>query len=110
MHGLTKGGDSTNTWDVGTVYDHDERNNTVVLQPGPVIDPPDPDPPPPPPSPDQHGDTADTATLLAMGNEAAGRVNTRRDLDYFHLRVPQAGWLVIATHRLDQHPRHALRR
>ena len=53
--------------------------------------------PPPPPSPDQHGDTADTATLLAMGNEADGRVNTRRDLDYFHLRVPQAGWLVIAT-------------
>ena len=93
----TKGGDSTNTWDVGTVYDYDERNNTVVLQPGPVIDPPDPDPPPPPPSPDQHGDTADTATLLAMGNEADGRVNTRRDLDYFHLRVPQDGWLVIAT-------------
>ena len=93
----TKGGDSTNTWDVGTVYDHDERNNTVVLQPGAVIDPPDPPPPPPPPSPDQHGDTADTATLLAMGNEADGRVNTRRDLDYFHLRVPQDGWLVIAT-------------
>ena len=93
----TKGGDSSNTWDVGTVYDYDERNNTVVLQPGPTVVTPDPDPPPPPPSPDQHGDTADTATLLAMGHTADGRVNTRRDLDYFHLRVPQAGWLVIAT-------------
>ena len=52
---------------------------------------------------DRHGNSAAQATRIAFrpatprSGSIAGRINTRRDVDYFRLRLAQAGVLVIET-------------
>ena len=54
---------------------------------------------------DRHGNTPETATPVSVerrqtarrGTRASGQINTRTDVDYFRLSVPQAGWLVVET-------------
>ncbi len=52
---------------------------------------------------DRHGNSAATATPIAFrsatprSGSIAGRINTQRDVDYFRLRLAQAGMLVIET-------------
>ena len=52
---------------------------------------------------DRHGNSAATATPIAFrpatprAGSIAGQINTRRDVDYFRLRLAQAGVLVIET-------------
>ena len=52
---------------------------------------------------DRHGNSAATATPIAFrpasprAGSIAGQINTRRDVDYFRLRLPQAGVLLLET-------------
>ena len=52
---------------------------------------------------DRHGNTAATATPIAFRSASpragslAGQINTQRDVDYFRLRLAQAGVLLIET-------------
>ena len=52
---------------------------------------------------DRHGDSAAGATPIAFrpatsrSSSIAGRINTQRDVDYFRLRLSQAGVLVVET-------------
>ena len=52
---------------------------------------------------DRHGNSAAGATPIAFrpatprSSSIAGRINTQRDVDYFRLRVSQAGVLVVET-------------
>ena len=51
----------------------------------------------------RHGDTPARATLVSLGEAApwtsstTGRINTRRDIDYFQLTAPHAGVLEVWT-------------
>lgn len=49
---------------------------------------------------DEHGNTADTATQLALRNmlaSAAGRINYGEDVDFFSYTAPQSGTLVLSV-------------
>ncbi len=46
---------------------------------------------------DDHSNTARRATEIAPTGQTSGRINTRRDVDYFTLTAPHAGILVVET-------------
>ncbi|MCB1621856.1 MAG: PPC domain-containing protein [Thiothrix sp.] len=46
---------------------------------------------------DDHGNSATAATAAAFGKNIAGRIEVRRDVDYFKFQVPRKGLLTVFT-------------
>ena len=46
---------------------------------------------------DDHGDTTDTATLVALGSTTRGTIDSSEDLDYFRVEVIETGELEVYT-------------
>ena len=67
------------------------------LMPTVSSEPFEPDIAPTTPPADTHADTPRTATRISSTSSTPGQIGPARDVDYFRIRVPQAGTLTIET-------------
>ncbi len=52
---------------------------------------------PPTPPADTHGGTTGTATIIEPTSSASGQIGPAGDVDFFRIRIPQAGTLTVET-------------
>ncbi|MYD81018.1 MAG: trypsin-like serine protease [Gammaproteobacteria bacterium] len=62
----------------------------------PIIDDTEPDDPDTPPE-DDHGDTPESATVLALGEMTEGEIETSGDVDVFEITISRRGVLTVYT-------------
>ncbi len=67
------------------------------LMPTVSSEPFEPDIAPPTPPVDTHADTPDTATRVSSTSSTPGQIGPAHDVDYFRIRVTQAGTLTVET-------------
>ena len=67
------------------------------LMPTVSSEPFEPDIAPLTPPADTHGDTTGTATRIEPTSSASGQIGSAGDIDFFQIRIPQAGTLTVET-------------